>query len=48
MQTNRIEQVLGTGIKGFSGDGRIIPAPEASANVPVAVAVGEQVYRGTS
>ncbi|OEH77833.1 hypothetical protein cyc_01966 [Cyclospora cayetanensis] len=42
LDTHRIEQVLGTGSEGFSGDGRIIPAPEAQINTPTGVAVGEK------
>ncbi|KAL8449964.1 hypothetical protein Emed_002705 [Eimeria media] len=42
LETNRLEQILGTGEPGYSGDGRIIPAPEAQVDKPMAVALGEQ------
>ncbi|KAL8453051.1 hypothetical protein Emag_002011 [Eimeria magna] len=42
LETNRLEQILGTGTAGFSGDGRIVPAPEALVNKPAAVTLGEQ------
>ncbi|CDI84806.1 hypothetical protein, conserved [Eimeria praecox] len=42
LQTNHLEQILGTGTQGFSGDGRIIPAPEANINTPTGVVVADQ------
>ncbi|CDJ31447.1 uncharacterized protein EMH_0066870 [Eimeria mitis] len=42
LQTHRLEQILGTGTKGFTGDGRIIPAPEAAIDSPTGVAVADQ------
>ena len=43
LETNHLQQMLGTGSPGFTGDGRIIPAPEANLNTPTGVQVADQV-----
>ncbi|CDJ27531.1 uncharacterized protein EMH_0088010 [Eimeria mitis] len=48
LQTHRLEQILGTGTKGFTGDGRIIPAPEAAIDSPTGFAVADQLGSATT
>ncbi|KAL8427177.1 hypothetical protein Efla_006804 [Eimeria flavescens] len=43
LDTGHLEQILGTGTPGFSGDGRIIPSQESRVHRPMSVAVGEQL-----